>query len=324
MENINYYLQQRLDSPATPAYQFSKEHIFFSLFTKVSDTVSLEEKMDMLYHFNCYNKILSTCRSGKLHLAESLIATLQETPLNIGGNAGNGMLAIYYPMISYYHFVHKNFAPAQSCLQQSITLLQALNENGIADATVARIEQILNLFKIHIAAADGTAAAETAAGLIAFVYTGECSALFPASFTNSINTFDQIGLIHHYTNEILRKLTSLFKPDDNPTAHKRACIQALLSLLSINAAAFNTCPLPELPAALHLALQGEIDDDTFLSCLNKYNYFKPEIPMAVQCLLLKRLHTLGNVHDIASPALLAAYYKQILGVNYAEVTPATA
>jgi hypothetical protein len=178
---------------------YDRNHVFFDILRFSSNNISQEEKQDMYYQFNCYQRILDNARSGKPKLAEYWIDHLAGLPINYSSETSqHGMNCLHYPALAYYFYVVKDYANALDRIESSFKSIDALFDAGFQEAVFMKIEQKLNEFRIHFSTNQRDTAFQVMGGLLSYLVSEQKNTDFqiPASKV-ARNHEEVIGLFNY-------------------------------------------------------------------------------------------------------------------------------
>lgn len=127
---------------------YDRNHIFFEILNYCSNKTTEEEKMDMYYHFYCYQRIIEQGRNRKLKLADFWINRVTSVPLNHKSKESiEGMNSLLYPAVAFASYMKKDYDDALVQLEKTFLCIDFLIQDGFKEGILMKIEQKLNEFR---------------------------------------------------------------------------------------------------------------------------------------------------------------------------------
>lgn len=313
---ISDHLQSIIDTEVIPKYTLDKGHVFYSIHNRLSGKVSIEEKMNIFYHFEEIKKILGQARREQLNLARLTLNGLERHELKYSNKIADlGMQSIHLPMLAYLDYAHSDFDKAEARLKKSIELLKQLVLEDIEDCKVAALEQYFNLFKVYLNVNKPEEAASIALQIVRHV-TGKPSDLFDFSTEQGDDLKEQLNVLHYYINGVFKVLLVNSRKD---TPESVAVKKEVLSRLSddLKNLDLNFEPIPFLREML---LSVVLTDKRFENIYDEIpleNLFHPVVPSVIQFLILQRyvdqhLKSQDPTVALEEMAISKAYSKNVL------------
>lgn len=171
LENFNQKLIQ-LNEEEKFENIYIRKHFFFNAIEYVYNSITIKEKMELMYRFHSFEKILQLCRTDQFVQAKYKIDYLDYCRQDLPLTAENSIKALYYPMLSFYYYTKKDYQLAKDTLNECFPFIEYLVDNNVPDACLVGGEQLLNLIRVNAVMKDYDEAIENTAKLISFSWTG--------------------------------------------------------------------------------------------------------------------------------------------------------
>ncbi|WP_338846552.1 hypothetical protein V8J88_22745 [Massilia sp. W12] len=253
MENspLLHILAQQLPEQTPHMQAFKREHIFMAILEYGKQHEELLGRMDMLRHFNLYQRCVGHIRSQNRPVVEYWMQRIQAQPLRLNSEEAKfGMQTLYLPLLGNRAYMLGDYQTACDYQQQALACINQLRTLAPSDVLAARLEQSLNLFRVYCSAGEHAQAASLAIAIISYVLGGDCNQYFPNQMLQQIlPQHEWAGVADYFTRCIFNRLVS------NATM-LRECVQTLAQDASL---------APHLSACFSLMLQaidGESCDKT--------------------------------------------------------------
>lgn len=187
---------------------YDRNHVFFDILRFSSSKTPKEEKLDMYYQFNCYQRILDNARSGKPKIAQFWIDHLNGAPKDYSSiESLNGMNSLYYPAVAFYAYMQKDYPVALLQLGESFKSIDILFEAGFKEAIFMKIEQKLNEFRIHYSMKQEDEAIHVMSSLLSYLVSEQPDVDFKINAgAISRNQDEVIGLLNYCFDSLFFKV----------------------------------------------------------------------------------------------------------------------
>jgi hypothetical protein len=204
-------------TPPSMKYSGMDEHIFFSIIKENKLEIKSEEYIDAAY-FHCYLlKALGELRNKNENLADWYLSKIDLNNLKVNNQMKEDLGIIYFPLISYKAYVNGNYTEALNDLNHSIKLIDSkiTTSTNAIQFLKAKVEQVTNIFKIHLANKNINEAMDVATDVLKYLHYQEQSPLFYHAINLRIDSeerkTDWLELVDLYTNVIVEKLLILIQ-----------------------------------------------------------------------------------------------------------------
>jgi hypothetical protein len=263
---------------------FEKKHIFFNILSNTIESLEKNERLDMLYFFNCNEKSIQASRNGIFTVAEHWIKRGQDTQASIlNPFAQNGMKALYHPAIAYYHYAQKDFKEAIYHQKASIYYLDRLIESEFKEAISAKMEQSLNLIKAYQADHKREDGETLFQSLFTYILIGNKTPDFLYDWNFIEERFDDrvAAMIYYYDSIFFKEIANNYGGffEENSTINS-------LNAILLNLTDSNNTEFREFKSALqvtNLYWQGDVNG--FLKSIVENNILSDRVPNALRLII---------------------------------------
>lgn len=322
-KSISDHLRSIIDTNDNTKYNLDKNHIFYSIHSRLTGKVSTDERMIIFFHFEEIKKILNQARRSQMRLANLRLLALEKQNLKYSNKIAEiGMEAIHLPMLAYLDYVNGDFDNAEVHLKKSIDLLKVLVDSGIDDCKIAALEQYFNLFKIYVNVNKAKEAANIVLQLFSYII-GKPSELINFLSLNPDNLKEQLDVLHFYVNGVLKVLLVKSKKDTSKSILTK---QEVLNIVwnNLSSLDFDNALVPYLKEMLLFILSKNEDFDHIYNLVPVQSLFNLNVPSFVQFSILKNYaNQKVTLHDSDTYAddleISKEYSKKILDLTLSEV-----
>ena len=260
---------------------YDRNHVFFDILRFSSNNISQEEKQDMYYQFNCYQRILDNARSGKPKLAEYWINHLAGLPINYSSETSqHGMNCLHYPALAYYSYIVKDYATALERIESSFKSIDALFDAGFQEAVFMKIEQKLNEFRIHYSTNQRDTAFVVMGGLLSYLVSEQKNKDFQIPASQVARNHDEVVGLFNYCFDSL--FFRIYRSKNTATSFQDEFMERIIKEVSGHLApefeylqkplmAFEALLNNDEKTFLQLASENELLDDK-LPAMMRYAY----------------------------------------------------
>jgi hypothetical protein len=269
-------------------YAGMDEHIFFSIIKENKLEIKSEEYIDAAY-FHCYSlRALAELRNRNENLADWYLSKIDLNNLKANDQMKDDMGILYFPLISYKAYVNGNYTEALNDLNHSIELINSkmsTSANAI-QFLKAKVEQVTNVFRIHIANKSINEAVNVATDILNYLHYQKQNVLFYHTVNLRLEIDDYktgwLDLVDSYTDIIIRKLLVLIQ---NKEADEYTLFKDLTAKLNSNKRS------QKLESSINLLHEYYNGDTTFfLKCfLNLPLSSIASLPFSLQYIIVSKI-----------------------------------
>jgi hypothetical protein len=196
----------------------SSFHIFSFIRDAFSDSLSVNEQMQMQHHLQSYEKSLTHARNGNLHQSIFWINYINQYPASLPLPAMKAMESLYFAMRAYHWYASKSYEAAVEDLNNAIYQANSLANEGLPVLTASCYEQSLNTCRVHFTSGELVKASTESGKLLLYINTGH-SLHSPGLADNlafrTAHPGIQKYMLGYVTNSILARLEKISKQDDS-------------------------------------------------------------------------------------------------------------
>lgn len=203
-------------------FTFNRKHFFLSILDRWYDSVSSEQKLDMMHYFTTVEKCLNHSRDKSYSIAAELIEYLDNYELDLPEVPYDGMMTSYYPMLAFFDYAKGNYDVAKNNLSKSFKHIKKVYDSGEPNALLDLIEQQLNMLRLAFDAGNDSDSLNKANKFLLYVFLGDLSEGYYGNVNEVYNKGgeDKIALFKYYFDSVFKKLNQEFDLTDSANFKK--------------------------------------------------------------------------------------------------------
>ena len=196
---------------------FDREHIFYSIINSLDNHLSIDEKMNLFHLFLLLQKSFKCLLFDDNNLFKYYQNKINFENLNLEKElAKTAINAIYYPIIAFKDYDNRDYVKSREKINLSIKNLDCLILNGCIDCINAKMEQNLNLIRLHISEENFLESKKIALEIIDYIQSKNKATLsYEIPFDKVVpNEHEQYSILCYYFDSIM---LSFLKNEKNIT-----------------------------------------------------------------------------------------------------------
>lgn len=309
---------QTINSQQEELTPFNRNHIFFDIFKKATSNSSSEERMDMLYYFNCYEKSLSASRNRIYTVADYWLNIVNNPPLNLVNEfAQNGMMALYYPIIGFKSYVQEEYENAIVNIEEALKHIDNLIGYEFKEAIPAKMEQMLNLIRINLNLANNDAVEDITNIMFNYmIHNKDDKQVFKIDWASVYPELsERNSVLNYYYNSIFYKMIMM----DIESIFDNTSLLSKVNTNILTSKKDQISNFQELENTLQIfELSSQNDIYNFCNLLTNNVFFNTNIPNSLRFILTERLlnifHTFNYSKTEDFKKQLKFYYSDTLKI----------